>query len=182
MTGMADGAWPPLNASRLQTTTVCRKETRRLEGKDQGGEGLVHLPWLSCCVTHAGSSPWEAGWGLVLSKRTGLCRFPSNPCRQQAASETRPSREKLKRPWAQMQNGSQTSSQMGMVGPKALPASPKTKLHQKAFWGTSHRGGLASFSPGLQPLQHTDSHTCQLTPSLPPGNRNSRLRFHISGA
>lgn len=63
--------------------------------------------WLSSCVLVmlAGSRLQETGWDLVLNEeKTGLCRFPSNPHRQQEESEARPSREKLKQPQAQMQN------------------------------------------------------------------------------
>lgn len=76
------------------------RERIRTEGKSERCVWLgSHVP-----VMLAGSRPQEVGWGLVLSEeKTGLCWFPSNPRRQQAVSEARPSREKLKQLHAQMQ-------------------------------------------------------------------------------
>lgn len=85
----------PLN---VKDESVLR-ERIRTEGKSEQGI------WLSShvLVMLAGSRPQEAGRGLVLSEKTGLCWFPSNLRRQRAVSEARPSRENLKQPHAQMQ-------------------------------------------------------------------------------
>ena len=50
-------------------------------GREQRGRGWCIWLCSRVPVMLAGSRPQEAGWGLVLSNKTGLCQFPSNPLR-----------------------------------------------------------------------------------------------------
>ena len=87
MTEMVDTAGPLLNApmepmapEHAERWQGVWRERPGPESKEGGGRCV----WLGSCVlgTLAGSRPQEAGWGLVLSKKTGFCWSPSNPHRQ----------------------------------------------------------------------------------------------------